>query len=232
MVSTQLGVPTALELTLKKILTVTALLAMAATANADLVNATITADNHYALYTGDTSSVSLIGRNEMGSGGSPGSYNWSQPESWSFSTGAFIYIVAWSDDSVAQGVLAQMNGVTDTYHSGDARWEVYPTFVARGDGSVEPTPAELQGYLSTADAGNLWQTPSVGGMNGVSPWGVVPGIGTSIPWMWVENPGQGSSFTGGSGYGETLVFRMAVPAPGAAALIGVGGLSIMRRRRR
>lgn len=217
---------------MRNILTTTALLAMAATANADLINATVTADNHYALYTGSTSSVSFVGRNEMGASGSPGTYNWSRAESWSFTGGAFIYIVAWSDDHVAQGLLAQIAGVSDTYNSGDSRWEVYPTFVARGDGSAAPTNAELEGHLATADAGNLWQVPHVGGNNGIAPWGTIAGIAGNIPWMWVQNPGQPNALVGGSGYGETLVFRMAVPAPGAAALLGLGSVSMMRRKRR
>jgi hypothetical protein len=217
---------------MKKILAASLVLAATAAVNADTINATITADNHYALYTGDTSSVSFVARNEMGAGGSPGTYNWSEPENVSFTSGAFIYIVAWSDDSVAQGLLAQISGTADTYHSGDPRWQVYPTFISRGDGSVEPTTAELIGHLAFADANNLWQTPAIGANNGVAPWGVVPGIATDIPWMWVNNPQQVDPFNGGSDYGETLVFRMAVPAPGAAALIGLGSLSMMRRKRR
>lgn len=217
---------------MKNTLSTAFVLALAAAAHADTINATLTADNHYALYTGDTSSVTYISRNEMGAGGAPGTYNWSQPENVTFTSGAFIYIVAWSDDSVAQGLLAQISGTADTYHSGDPRWQVYPTSVQRGDGSIEPTTTELEGHLALADANNLWQTPSIGGNNGVSPWGTVPGIASNIPWMWVENPQQSDSLVGGSGYGETLVFRMAVPAPGAAALIGLGSLSMMRRNRR
>ncbi len=217
---------------MKTTMTATLVLTLAAAAGADTINATITADNHYALYTGDTSSVTFVARNEMGSGGAPGTYNWSEPENWTFNSGAFIYIVAWSDDSVAQGLLAQISGSSDTYHSGDPRWQVYPTFIARGDGSAAPTNAELEGHLATADAGNLWQTPHFGGNNGIAPWGNIGGIASNIPWMWVSNPQQVDPLIGGSGYGETLVFRMAVPAPGAAALIGLGSMSMMRRKRR
>ena len=219
---------------MKKTLTATALLALAAatTANADVVNATITADNHYAIYTGTDESMTLIGRNEMGAGGSSGGYNWSQPESWTFTSGAFIYIAAWSDDSVAQGLLAQINGPNDTYHSGDSRWQVYPTFVNRGDGDAEPTAAEMALYVADANGGNKWETPHVGGVNGIAPWGTIGGISTDIHWMWVENPNQSDPLNGGTGYGELLVFRMAVPAPGAAAALGLGGLSMMRRKRR
>ncbi|MBY0308033.1 MAG: hypothetical protein K2Q09_04750 [Phycisphaerales bacterium] len=219
---------------MKNALTVSALVLIAASAQADVISGLVTADNHYALYAGDGTTAALIGRNEMGAGGAPGTYNWSRPESWAFNAQAFLYIVAWSDDSVAQGVLAQLTNIDtgDTYNSGDPRWQVYATFTQRGDGSAEPSVGELMSYVLTADAGDLWQTPVTGGLNGVNPWGTVPGIGGDVRWMWVANPGQSNALIGGSGYGETLVFRMAVPAPGAAAALGLGGLAALRRPRR
>ncbi len=216
-------------------LTATAVLTLAAvsSANADLVNAVVTADNHYAIYTGTDTSVTFVGRNEMGAGGSPGTYNWSLPEEWSFTTGAFIYIVAWSDDAVAQGLLAQITGMSDTYHSGDARWEVFPTFVNLGDGDAAPSELQLTAFIADANGGGKWETPHIGGANGIGPWGTVPGIDTAINWMWVQNPGQADPLQGGSGFGEMLIFRMAAtPAPGAAAALGLGGLTVLRRKRR
>jgi len=217
---------------MKTMTAATAVLALAAAAGADIVNATITADNHYALYTGSDDSVTFIGRNELGAGGSPGTYNWSQPESWSFTAGAYIYIAAWSDDSVAQGVLAEAAGLDDTYHSGDARWEVFPTFVNLGDGDAAPTGMQLTAYIADANTNSKWETPHVGAANGIGPWGTVPGIGNAPRWMWVQNPGQPDPLQGGSGFGEMLIFRMAVPAPGAAAALGLAGAAAMRRKRR
>jgi MYXO-CTERM domain-containing protein len=220
---------------MKITLTATAVLALAAAsaANADVVNAVVTADNHYAIYTGSDDAVTFIGRNEMNGGGSPGTYNWSEPETWSFTTGAFIYIAAWSDDAVAQGLLAQINGVSDTYHSGDPRWQVFPTFVNLGDGDAAPSEMQLTAYIADANGGGKWETPHFGGANGIGPWGTVPGIGSDISWMWVQNPGQSDPLQGGSGYGEMLIFRMATtPTPGAAAAMGLGGLTMLRRKRR
>jgi hypothetical protein len=53
--------------------------AMAAT-----VKATLTADNFYGLFYGNESGSSLnfVGRNELGSSGNPGTYNWSEAETW------------------------------------------------------------------------------------------------------------------------------------------------------
>lgn len=68
------------------------------------VNGTITADNHYALYYGSNngSSLTFVGQNESGFGGSPGNYNWSVAENWNFTMneGDYIYIAAWSDNAL------------------------------------------------------------------------------------------------------------------------------------
>src|SRR5262245_64070490 len=65
------------------------------------VTATLTADNHYALYAGqaDGSQLTLLGTNELGPGGAPGAFNWSLPETWTFSVGEgdYIYVLAWDD---------------------------------------------------------------------------------------------------------------------------------------
>ncbi len=62
------------------------------------VQATFTADNHYGLFPGtaDSSNLSFIGRNKVGTVGNPGSSNWSLPESWNFTPGVgeHIYVVA------------------------------------------------------------------------------------------------------------------------------------------
>src|SRR5579862_2644107 len=73
------------------------------------VNATVTADNHYALFYGIGNNLNFVGRNELGGDGNPGTYNWSLPEQFSFTadTGEYLYIIAWSDDSVAQGLIGQ-----------------------------------------------------------------------------------------------------------------------------
>jgi hypothetical protein len=49
------------------------------TADAATITATVTADNHYALYYGTQSNLTFVGRNEKGSSGNPGDVNWSVP---------------------------------------------------------------------------------------------------------------------------------------------------------
>lgn len=201
-------------------------------AQADLVTATVTADNHYALYSSAGSTFSYHGGNELGAGGAPGTYNWSIAEPYTFNAGDFIYIAAWSDDSVAQGVLGQFNTTSlGDILTGDPRWEVYATNINLGDGSPHPTALAIGGHVTFATANNLWETPFVGGLNGIAPWGTIAGVSANANWMWKNVPGDPDPLQGGSGAAEMLIFRTAVPTPGAAAIIGLGSVVAMRRRR-
>ncbi len=63
-----------------------------------VVEASFTADNHYALYYGDAngSGLTFVGRNEPGPAGNPGTWNWSKPESFAFDApaGSHLFLVA------------------------------------------------------------------------------------------------------------------------------------------
>ncbi len=205
---------------------------VASSANAETLFMSITADNHYALYSSVGTTFTFHGGNELGSGGNPGTYNWSLPETYQFNAGDRVYIAAWSDDSVAQGVLAQVyDQFNNSLHSGDPAWLVYHTNINRGDGDQHPDLIEMAAHVANADAFNLWEIPFVGEANGTDPWGTVPGITTAAKWMWYSAPGDADPLRGGSGDGEMLVFSMRVPAPGSLALAGLGGLCFARRRR-
>lgn len=204
----------------------------AATASADTVNAVVTADNHYSLYTRTGNVVSLIGGNELGPSGAPGTYNWSQPETYSFAAGDKIYIAAWSDGNVAQGVLAQIAIGSDSYDSGNAAWQVFDTGIDRNDGDPWPSSAQIDALTTLADTNNLWETPFVGGNNGIAPWGGISGITPTAKWMWCDVIGDADPLQGGANTGEYLIFSIPVPAPGAAAVAGLGGFVALRRRRR
>jgi len=206
--------------------------AVSGIASADVLNISITADNHYALYTSTAGLFTYHGGNELGSGGSPGDYNWSMPESYTFQSGDRVFIAAWSDDSVAQGVLAQVfNQSEQSLHSGNPAWEVYRTGMNRGDGDPHPALEEIAGHVLVADTLNLWEVPFVGEENGVGPWGTVPNIVSNARWMWWNTPGDSDPLRDGSGAGEMLVFGMRIPTPGTLSLAGLGGLCLARRRR-
>ncbi len=214
------------------VLTASAAALHAGLASAAIVDATVTADNHYALYATGPGGISYVGGNEIGAGGSHGGYNWSHAETWSFNTGPTFYIAAWSDNSVAQGVLAQIvvNG-TSPLHSGNAAWQVYETGVDAGDGTPHPGAAWISEHVSTADAEGLWEAPFVGGANGINPWRTIAGITSEARWTWWNNPAKANPLNGGTGAGELLIFRVTVPTPGTMATAALG-LAMMSRRRR
>jgi len=219
-----------LEIYMKRIIVMVFIfiLGSVTTAYAVSVEATITADNHYALYFGavDGSFVTFVGRNESGVAGSPGSYNWSLPEFFTFDmvVGDCIYIAVWSDDATAQGVLGQfvIPDSGETILTNTVDWEVYLTFNDLDDGSAEPTESELAGEISGAS----WNVISDYIDHGSSPWGYVAGISNDADWIW------GGALTPGSGYGEYQILRTkVVPEPATVLLLGLGGLALMRKRR-
>jgi hypothetical protein len=124
------------------------------------VQATFTGDNHYGLYAGSadgTRMSGLIGRNEFGDAGSPGTYNWSLPETFSFSSlpDDRLYVVAW-DDGLWQSLIGQFKvdgGRTITTNAAD--WEfVTATFGSSpGIAGNAPPAQRLQEFVATA----TWQ---------------------------------------------------------------------------
>lgn len=203
--------------------------------NAEIISGSITADNHYALFSSSGSIFSYHGGNELGYGGDPGTYNWSMAENYSFEAGEFLYIAAWSDDAVAQGVLAQFQSDTlGTILSGDPRWQVFGTTINRGDDDAHPGEIEIAAHVAYADKHASWETPFVGGDNGVTPWGNIVGIDDDAHWMWMNSPGDSDPLNGGSGGSEMLVYRTVIPAPGSLGFLGLAGLgsvAVFRRRR-
>ncbi len=204
----------------------------AVSANAGMISGYITADNHYALYTGspDGSAVSFWGANESGAGGAPGAYNWSKAESYSVtSPHPYIYIAAWSDDSVAQGLLADL--LLDSEHvlSGDPSWQVFATGIDLDDGAPPPAIGTMMTQIALANSTG-WETPYVGVANGGGPWGAVANVDTAAKWMWYSQTGANTLQPGGN-YDEFLIFRRAIPEPSTLSLLAVGILALVRRWR-
>jgi hypothetical protein len=206
-----------------------------APATAATVTATLTADNYYAVYLGTRTGrdVRFIGRNELGPNGSPGSFNWSRAETWAFDPLAsdYLYIAAWSDNSVAQGLIGQF-----TYAGGQFLtnltdgWEVALGNLDLGDNSPAPTVGEFGGVVAAAS----WNSVQYFQNHGVSPWGTIAGISGSAKWIW-GTPNLNQS---GSGAGEYQIFRRPladitpVPLPAPFALLGAGLALLPALRRR
>ncbi|MFN0066406.1 MAG: hypothetical protein ACKVYV_02110 [Limisphaerales bacterium] len=221
-------------------LVLAALAAGTAAAHAANGTATITADNHYQFYTGsaDGSVLNFIGRNETGSAGSPGTYNWSLPETWPITVGAgdFLYLVSWDDERTAEGWLGEFTLPGGTLLSNTTGWEYVAGSTADpGSGSL----ADLQVAANIAGASWLPLTAADdAGANGVAPWGIIPGISTSARWL--DNGGNAVNndvyriFRAPAFRQSDLVAPVPEPATvaGGLALTALAGLAGWRRFRR
>jgi hypothetical protein len=171
------------------------------------VTATITADNHYALYVGneDGSQLTLIGWNEPGVAGDPGAFNWSLPETWTFSVGegSYIYVLAWDDGGpqmwTGQFILSDGTAV----YSDLTAW-VYTV-------SSGPNPTTVGRLPSVATvtsdiAGATWTAPVASAPQGSSPWFGIPGLPASAQLLWHDTLGSTSSSDD-----HYAIFRTSIP---------------------
>lgn len=204
-------------------------------AQAATVQATVTADNHYALYSVNGGAINFVGRNEVGPVGEPGTYNWSEAETWNFQTEDVIYIAAWSDDFFAQGLLGEFNVVGGpTIYTGNPVWQVYRTGIGRDGTDPAPSTAEMAAQIALATSNNLFRPASVGQLNtpAATPWGQIANIDSDARWIWADVPQGQDPFEPGFDWDEYLIFCAVIPSPGSIALVGLGGLVAFRRDRR
>jgi hypothetical protein len=98
----------------------------------------------------------------------PYTFNWSLPETFSFSAkpGDYIYVAAWSDHAAAQGLIGQFTINGQTILTNTSEWQVTFTGINLGDFSPAPTDAELLAQFALAN----WQTVGYSLPQGSAPW--------------------------------------------------------------
>jgi hypothetical protein len=195
-------------------------------AQATPVTATITADNFYALYIGnsDGSNIKKIGRNEMDMFGNPmydqnGNilWNWSQPETWKFdmAAGQEIFIAGWGDNSGLQGLIGQFDFGNTTVMTNKTDWMYTQLNYSLGNNMPEPTEAEMEAVLS---ADPSWQAIGSSANYGAI-WGPIAGISSDAQWIW------GDKIFSNAVNPNVEIFKMkptSVPEPSLLQLLGMG----------
>lgn len=125
-------------------------------------------------------------------------------------TDSIVYLVAWSDDNVQQGLLFNFVENGNLTLSSQAGWQVSPTD-ADLDSCTAMSTATLAALVQTAVQGATFVVPTQGGFNdGTFHWQEVLGIFQSARWIWYYDigcPGAGQPFASGCDHGEALIFR-------------------------
>lgn len=183
------------ELTIAAVITLGFGMMQAHAAGAASITATLTADNHYGLYygQGDGSGLTFVGRNELGSSGNPGTYNWSSPETYNFNVGSgdYLYVLAWDDDSY-QSWIGEFQGVQNNpLFSNTTDWEY---FVSSGNNPGTSGNLPSLATVATEIASATWAAPLASASQGSTPWGTIPGISSSAQFIWHDtlNPSSNS----------------------------------------
>jgi hypothetical protein len=219
------------------------------------ITATLTADNHYGLYTGnkEASDLHFIGRNELGIDGSTGAYNWSQAETFSkavdgkavgVNPGDYLYVVAWNDGPFPSSDNPQMwigsflgsNGKTVVSDAANWQYKIGPAvkfpFDAASGNAVLPDAAVLASVIGNKT--NPFGNVVAQAVNGTSPWGTIAGVDSAAQFIWSDTLIAGSNTDG-----QFVIFRENSPfvagvpelSTWAMMIIGFGGVGLQMRRR-
>jgi hypothetical protein len=178
------------------------------------VSIKVTADNSYAVYAGDGTAANGLGFVGTATAtlasqiGNAGSFN------VDVGSCGYVYVVAWSDASTAQGLLASVSAGTNTILTGDPRWQVFATNTNLGTNGA-PSSAPFITALKAKIAAATWTAPAVGvantTTNGVEPYAAA--IPATAKWIWYQSgkpacAGAKSPFKPGCNHNEYLIFRL------------------------
>jgi hypothetical protein len=205
-------------------------------AEAASITGTLTADNHYGLFTGneDGSLLNFIGRNEKGPSGSSGGYNWSKAETWNFTINPndYLYVVAWDDNAVDESWIGQFDvnndGTLDLLSVAED-WEfVISKSATPGDWGDVPSNTQLNTEISTAN----WAGAIRRGDNGMKPWGFIAGVSADADFLQTAARSKGK-YTIFRTQAPVIAAEVPEPVSGVALLaIGaIGSLKVLKGRK-
>ena len=193
--------------------------ATALPAEAVNVKAAITVDNSYALYYGTgTAATNYVGND----------FTWGTTEVYNFNlpSNSYLYLVAVSDISSAQGLIGQFENLDTGYkfYSNDPQWQVTATGLRNANSPNYGAPytgtladlSLLTAQILVANGGgnpsNGWVAPTAGPANGNGPWGSRSLIDAAARWVWYSSNGDTDPTTPGFNHDEWLIFRIRIGA--------------------
>lgn len=197
-----------------------------------MLSAILTADNHYALYYGavNGSGLTFVGRNEIGSAGSPGTFNWSLPETWNFNPNSndFLYVLAWDADFQQMWIGDFTLPDGSSLLSNTTDWEFYISANSNpGDLGNPPILSTIAAEIASA----VWAAPLASAPQGTSPWGNIPGISASAKFIWDD-----TLLSSSDSDAHYVIFRTKnsvnpVPEPMTLTLLATGMAGVVACRR-
>jgi hypothetical protein len=187
--------------------------------SAQTIYGNFTCDNSYAVWIGTPAEVVTLIRQETNTTASDIFHG--ETFSFEYTPQCQIYIAAWSDDRVLQGLIGTFSGGV-TLKTGDPQIEVLATGIDF-DNNQFPTAAQINAALLSTGTitpalptGGTFVSTAVGSRNlDSSPWGwsvdPVLEMHSEALWIWHESgdcPGPESPFTPGCNHDEFLIFRI------------------------
>ncbi|HET9229634.1 MAG TPA: hypothetical protein VFR31_23335, partial [Thermoanaerobaculia bacterium] len=154
----------------------------------------------------------------------------------------YLYILAWSDDSVTQGVLGQLRvGDEAPYYTGQGDWEVFATGIDLDVpvGGGGPSVELINGQIAIANEGSgpdtssgLWTGTSGGALGNLAfgednssaagDFPIAVMIDPAARWMWFNrSPGVLNAFRDGN-HKEALLFRLPLAKVAGVAEVAFG----------
>ncbi|MES2125685.1 MAG: FxDxF family PEP-CTERM protein [Pseudomonadota bacterium] len=206
---------------MKKIALAVTLAMSSLAAYAGNTTAALTADNQFALYTGNAAgtNLTLVGEGD----------DWQSLYTFDFNTSAgdYLYVVAkdWGGPQAWQGAF---NTPTGALYSQAASWKF---IVAQSDD-------DSTGAVQALIANGGWAQSQAQAPNDMAPWGSIVNDGNAT-WMWHDNLGLANDWNqSSSSDGTYAIFRtnnvVAVPEPETYGMMlaGLGLLGVAARRRK